>query len=74
MGSSHENEATIPLDPATIANTGVIQQRDAATAVKTPAPNIPCCFFMFSQSLLPHQVFLGMAIEDVECPRLMNNI
>ena len=37
-GSSHEKVEASPLVPAIRANTGVIQQSEAAIAVKSPAP------------------------------------
>ena len=37
-GSSHEKVEASPLVPAIRANTGVMQQSDAAIAVKSPAP------------------------------------
>jgi len=37
-GSSHEKLEASPLVPATRAKTGVMQQSEAANAVKSPAP------------------------------------
>lgn len=51
-GSSHEKVEASPLVPAIRANTGVMQQSDAAIAVKSPAPiNFFVCFHIVSKIL-----------------------
>jgi hypothetical protein len=51
-GSSHEKLEASPLVPATRAKTGVMQQSEAANAVKSPAPiNFFVCFHIDSKIL-----------------------